>query len=261
MKLEPTENFEEEIDVCGFDEGSDILVMDNAALTNIKQEVVDCASSECHEIPQDPMHVPPTYVPMLPPWMPPFFCLPDMLKHSAMVKSPLSPPILSPPPFFCFPDMMMSPISPPILSPHTTANYPFFCFPDMVKSPVSPPISPPATGSPHIHGYSSENELAAHINASLSDKHQLFECDLCDTEFYDRTTLTIHKRHVHGGKRFQCNHCGKNFTKKWNLRVHINIHTGDTPFPCSICSKGFSNPNAMRKHRQKCKPQKKQTKL
>ena len=279
MKLEAAEIFEEDIDVCGFDDGQDILVLDNSALTNIKikQEVVDCASPEVYEIPQDQykmqeepniaprhppnikltssknIHVPPTYVPMLP-WMlplpptvnPQYFCFPPMLKHSAMenhlslindamLKSPTvtSPPamvgcypMLSPPAMVSPPPMLQMLSPPPIMSP-------------------PPLMSPPPVVSPQ----------------SMFNTPQLFQCDLCDTEFYDRTTLTIHKRHVHGGRQFKCKHCGKSFSKKWNLRVHINIHTGETPYPCSICSKGFSNPNAMRKHKQKCKPHKKQAKL
>ena len=71
-------------------------------------------------------------------------------------------------------------------------------------------------------------------------------CKVCDKEFAQSGTLTIHEK-THNGERFECLACDKTFAYKHSLKLHMKIHT-DNLKVCTICDKKLSPLTSMANH-------------
>ncbi|KAL7049580.1 hypothetical protein ACKWTF_003777 [Chironomus riparius] len=49
-------------------------------------------------------------------------------------------------------------------------------------------------------------------------------------------------------KPFQCNVCEKQFRQLSTLANHMKIHTGEKPFKCHICSREFRQSSTLTNH-------------
>ncbi|KAG8239397.1 hypothetical protein J437_LFUL019098 [Ladona fulva] len=112
-----------------------------------------------------------------------------------------------------------------------------------------------------------------------------FECDICGSKFFTRSTMSKHRRDVHielqkfkcrfcsfrtkykfewkkhenrkhpeehflhHSKPFKCLICDKGFSKKSEKRDHEAMHAGQRNFECDICGSKFFRRNTMTKHR------------
>ena len=71
-------------------------------------------------------------------------------------------------------------------------------------------------------------------------------CKECDTKFYSRKDLRLHKRIAHSGSAV-CPVCSKETKHKISLREHMNIHAIETHI-CKICSSTFKSLSYIKKH-------------
>ena len=230
IKQEVTEEF---IDVCSYDEDSVPSVF-NIDQAEYKKEP---KQNNSYRYPQRPesvnipfapplsMFLPPNFLPMFPrPWM-----------FNPGMPLPINPYFLG------FPGLLNSAL---LNNPALAA----------LSQVMPPPTNRSTVFQCRLCRYmcGTESQLASHTKLSHSDKPETFTCETCDKEFYGRTTLTRHIKHVHEERQFECKHCHKKFSKRWNLRIHLNIHTGDKPYSCGVCTKSFGDPNNLRQHKRSC---------
>ena len=60
--------------------------------------------------------------------------------------------------------------------------------------------------------------------------------------------LLRHERGHTGIKRFQCDVCQSRFSEKKSLTIHLRTHTGERPYACGICAKRFSQSGTLATH-------------
>lgn len=51
-----------------------------------------------------------------------------------------------------------------------------------------------------------------------------------------------------GEKPFACQVCGSEFVQKSCLKQHVRIHTGEKPFSCQVCQVAFSQKSYLDQH-------------
>ena len=75
-----------------------------------------------------------------------------------------------------------------------------------------------------------------------------FECSKCGKTFYDRLTLTEHRRTHTGEKPFKCNKFGKAFFVQSSFTRHQRTHIGERPYECTECGTSFSQKSILARH-------------
>ncbi|XP_058824829.1 zinc finger protein 665-like [Topomyia yanbarensis] len=97
----------------------------------------------------------------------------------------------------------------------------------------------------------SQSKLEDPTNMSMKQpycKNQLFYCDVCGKEFFQKQSL---QRHIptHTGERpFACEICGKVFLRRDYLTSHKLIHSSERPYKCEVCGKAFSLKQRLQQH-------------
>ncbi|KAL5276772.1 hypothetical protein ACFFRR_002163 [Megaselia abdita] len=75
------------------------------------------------------------------------------------------------------------------------------------------------------------------------------KCTDCEFMFTNENSMQVHRLRIHLKKKtFDCDICDKNFTNFSTLATHMRTHTGEKPFKCSVCGKLFSDRSNFRKH-------------
>ena len=79
---------------------------------------------------------------------------------------------------------------------------------------------------------------------SVHEGMKPFECNICDTRFYQKNNLADHISMVHEENRpNKCEICDFATFHKNDLNRHIlTVHEGKMPYNCKICNSGFSHP-------------------
>lgn len=84
----------------------------------------------------------------------------------------------------------------------------------------------------------------------LKEAHKInykFECEICQTSFERRRSLTSHFTKMHTQK-IKCNVCGKCFSIHSQLKTHMRGHTGERSFKCTICQKSYMHKRTLKHH-------------
>ena len=79
-----------------------------------------------------------------------------------------------------------------------------------------------------------------------------YYCDQCTAVLKSRQALKMHMRRVHDKVKirlFNCDLCDSTFWEVGNLRRHIKKTSDDRKYPCGICEKQFCFEIAANKHK------------
>lgn len=75
------------------------------------------------------------------------------------------------------------------------------------------------------------------------------KCTDCEFMFTNENSMQVHRLRIHLKKKtFDCDFCDKNFTNFSTLGTHMRTHTGEKPYKCSVCHKLFADRSNFRKH-------------
>ena len=92
--------------------------------------------------------------------------------------------------------------------------------------------------------------VSNHLQRIYDSKDQNM-CNLCNTKFTCKGSLTKHELLIHGGIHFKCNFCGKELSSPRNLRRHVlAVHEMKKNFKCNFCGKSFSRKGSLERHTQ-----------
>ena len=96
--------------------------------------------------------------------------------------------------------------------------------------------------------------LKTHINRYHNNNTIQWHCKQCKKAFKNKKYLQKHAR-THFGNQYKksCNICGKIVADNTRLKIHMRIHSGIKPYKCIKCGYLFNDPNAYRRHNERCK--------
>lgn len=79
------------------------------------------------------------------------------------------------------------------------------------------------------------------LDSHIKDSHSnvTYECDLCDKNYYRKSTLGRHMRIKHLNGNHPCDSCSMKFTVLAALRKHKLIHTERKYYECDTCGQKF----------------------
>lgn len=82
------------------------------------------------------------------------------------------------------------------------------------------------------------------------DEGKVYTCEICNSEFKDRSNLKKHILVVHEGiKPFECSLCGSCFSQKSKMKKHIAaVHERKKPHKCKWCDRGFDSKKDLTRH-------------
>ena len=64
-----------------------------------------------------------------------------------------------------------------------------------------------------------------------------FKCNICNTSFAWKSSLTQHLNAHDNEKPFKCNICSMSFSQKYGLNTHLSTHNNSKPSKCNTCTK------------------------
>lgn len=80
------------------------------------------------------------------------------------------------------------------------------------------------------------NETKFITRLGVHRAQQSFHCNVCDSKFGRKSSLTRHMLIHTGEKPFECNICNYKCTVKGYLQTHMRVHSSEKPFECNLCS-------------------------
>nr|XP_060616482.1 zinc finger protein 501-like [Anolis sagrei ordinatus] len=88
------------------------------------------------------------------------------------------------------------------------------------------------------------------LSQSGHAENKVYQCDVCQKYFVQKSNLAKHQRVHTGEKPYKCQDCGKGFAQKPHLARHQRIHTGEKPYKCQECEKCFIQKVGLSKHQK-----------
>ena len=82
------------------------------------------------------------------------------------------------------------------------------------------------------------------LEQSSTTSRDIFICDSCNVEFYDRKELNIHRETTHNRYKYNCGTCNNSFDTQDNLDEHRLTHT----IKCQDCDFQTNNLTELKKH-------------
>nr|XP_060615581.1 zinc finger protein with KRAB and SCAN domains 7-like isoform X2 [Anolis sagrei ordinatus] len=87
---------------------------------------------------------------------------------------------------------------------------------------------------------------------AYNEKYQIvvkpYKCLECGKSYFQKKSLSRHKRTHTQGKPYKCRECGKGFSCKRNVIGHEMNHRGEKPYQCLECEKSFSFSDSLKLH-------------
>ncbi|CAD5121464.1 unnamed protein product [Dimorphilus gyrociliatus] len=100
-------------------------------------------------------------------------------------------------------------------------------------------------------GYKALYERVMEIHKRKHTGDKPYKCDQCSKHFKSENTLSRHKQEIHDQIRnWKCDICNSAFFNKYSLTHHALVHTGERKYSCNMCSKSFMRKGHLVAHKK-----------
>ena len=76
------------------------------------------------------------------------------------------------------------------------------------------------------------------IGIHLETEHNIYQCEMCNSDLKSKRALLMHVKTIHEGKKLLlCKQCNFTGSKPYEIQIHVaKVHEGKKSFKCHICN-------------------------